>query len=907
MKCFRLICLIMVVTSMVFGGKPLIAHAMKDQALAPTIIHVPGDAATLQAAVNLVSNGNIIELATGTYNAPSGGWRFNDLGKGFTLRAASGAIVTLSGGGTTDIIRMQNTTLSTGKPIIYRNLIFANGYTKTEGVAGGLTLYKAYATFVDCTFRNNFSNVKTTVGGGIYVADTSEVFFINTLWQDNVSSSGGGGLGVRSDSKVYIHNSRFIHNYTNPPNHTLYASGGGISVGNSKLRLSNTVFEGNQAAGNGAGLYIIGNWTAPLTTPRSDVIVTNSLFLNNEAKPDPTVTQTSPTEGGAINVEDQSILKIYNTRFIKNRAMIGGGLNIYRGTAEVYNSVFQGNQAVGLVYTASFGGSISINSTDGVEDGMNNRPSGKVKIEDTLIQGRYGDVTSPGSQVGGCLSASGDGSRMDGNPSVPDIGTIVENRAIVSVTRVVFDDCDALASAGNSAVGGAIQVAITDLDIQDSLVMRSDALGPGMAGGVAAIYQSDANISGTTFAYNTAGQFGGGLFIQGSNVNIDNSKFYGNEVSPGVAEQEAVSFGAAIFTSVEDPHNLPVTGTIQNSTFSSNIGMAIFDDDRTNGPINDVRYNNNQFYENTFAKKVYRSSITTAQKVSGLNSLVITRLNGTSTDKSPDNNNIELSSAPSLGAIVAGPSNILSVNAAGETPSPPTSAYLGYSWIGSSATLDGHSLSGNAMVSAADPGIHTLSVDGVNFTANISQPSAPATSFTASGVSPVTLAWSLTSGTFLDVAMDHGISIPSTPSGSIQVSPVVDTDYWVYMIAIEGGVAVMVNSAAPILNVPATIEMFAGLNLPVNKGYIPVHNDGASTLQWEATSQTLSLLTIDTPSGQTVDFGTIIFSVNTNGLTTGTYQGFIYVNAGPAGDQTVTVTVHVVDVLHQVFLPLVVH
>ncbi|MDP1624402.1 MAG: hypothetical protein Q8L64_01395 [bacterium] len=913
MKVFRVICLVLVAPAMIFGWNLSPTHSMP-LATAPVIIHVPGDAANLQVAVNTVSDGGIIELAAGTYDAPAGGgWIFNNLGKGFTIRAASGATVILSGGGTTSILRIQNELISAGKPIIFRNLIFENGYTQTEGLAGGLTLSKALATCVDCTFRNNTTRVTTSVGGGVYVANSSQVFFINTLWQDNISYSGGAGLGVRFGSKVYIHNSRFIHNLSNPPNHLLYASGGGIAVGNSMVRISNTVFENNQAAGFGAGLYIIGTWTsAPDTTPQSDVIIANSLFLNNEAKPDPTVAQALPSEGGGINIEDQSILKIYNTRLIKNRAMIGGGLNIFRATVEVYNSAFLGNQANGQVYTASFGGSISINSTDGPADGANNRPTGKVTVEDTLFQGHYGDVTAPASQVGGCLSASGDGHRIDGDPSVPDVGTIAENRAVVSLNRVIFDDCDVEATDGNGSVGGAIQVALTDLSLQNSLVMRSDALGQGIAGGVAALYNSNANISRTVFAYNTAGQFGGGLFMQGSTVQVDNSRFYGNEVSPGVIEAVAQSYGAAIFMTIDEARNLPANGTIQNSIFSSNIGIAIFDDDRTNGPINAVVYNNNQFYTNnqfqppTDVKAVYRSSMSAPQTASGLNSLVITRSNGTSTDKSPANNNIELSTAPKLGGVVAGPANILTTNAAGETPFPPTLAYLGYSWIGASATLDGQAVSGNAGVSSANVGTHTLSVGGTNFTASIYQAPTPAATFTASGSSPVTLGWSVTAGTFLDVAIDHGVTIPSTSSGSVQISPPVDTDYWLYVITKEGGIVKSVNTGLPILNVPSTINTLAGLNYPVNKGYFNIKNDGASTLQWTATSQTPSLITMDTPTGETTTLGTIAFTMNVGSLSPGDHVGTIYVDAGPGGTALVTVNVKLVSILYKIFLPLVI-
>src|SRR2546428_341324 len=62
---------------------------------APTIVRVPADQASLQVALDTVPDGGIIEIAAGTYNAPSGGFTiYPDLSGGtrsFTGRAARGA------------------------------------------------------------------------------------------------------------------------------------------------------------------------------------------------------------------------------------------------------------------------------------------------------------------------------------------------------------------------------------------------------------------------------------------------------------------------------------------------------------------------------------------------------------------------------------------------------------------------------------------------------------------------------------------------------------------------------------------------------------------------------------------------------------------------------------------------
>src|SRR3990170_840386 len=92
-----------------------------------TTIYLPGDVGDLQPAINKVPAGGIIEVSAGTYPAPSGGFRINNLPKGFTIRAAPGATVVLDGGGSHDILRFINTGLSNGRPVVFEGLTFANG------------------------------------------------------------------------------------------------------------------------------------------------------------------------------------------------------------------------------------------------------------------------------------------------------------------------------------------------------------------------------------------------------------------------------------------------------------------------------------------------------------------------------------------------------------------------------------------------------------------------------------------------------------------------------------------------------------------------------------------------------------------------------------------------------------
>jgi hypothetical protein len=880
------------------AARPMIA-AVKTTDLTATIIHVPGDTSNLQDAINQIPDGGIIELSGGTYPAPSGGFRVSNLGKGFTIRSANGQTAVLDGGGSRDIFRLMNTDVSKGKPIVFEGITFQNGHSTDPGVAGGVTMHHAQATFINCTFKNDSAN-STGVGGGTLVTLDSTVYFFDSSWLNNSAVNFGGGLAIEDNSKVYIHNSQFIGNRTNLPNHSPTAAGGGIHVGNSTLRVSNTRFEDNQAGYVGGGLYAIGTWADPLTTPRADVIVANSTFINNQAVRDPSIKQTFPTEGGAVHAENQTLLRIFNSRFITNQAAIGGGVNAYRARVEIYQSVFQGNRANGTVFGASFGGGISISSSDGPGDGTNNRPSGQLTVEDTLIQGRYGSVTTV-AQSGGGIFVGGDGTRIDGDPSIPDVGTAADNRAKVVLKRVVLSDCDAQASSPNSGIGGALEASVVDLTMEDSIVMDSDALGVSASGGGAAIlFNSVANITRSTFAHNTSGGYGGSVFVQGSEINLSDSNLFENEVSPGVVEPDSQSYGAALFTTPDNSRNQQVKGTVANNTFSNNIGLAIFDDDRTNGPINDVRYNNNQFFETTFGSKVYRDSLSNTLMVANLNSLVISRANGTTTPKSQIDN-IALSGNPSVGSLVAAPHELLATGASGD-PSTPVS-FLGYAWTGQSAAINNNPLNDHSgVMQISSSGTYKLVVGRNSYSASITQGVQPSATFKFSS-SDSTLVWSLDAGTFLDASIDQGVSISPAPAGSVTIPPDKDKTYYLYIITQQGGVVKAANTALPVLGVPNLVSVLTKPNMNLQR-MVVVSNEGGGVLVWNAKSETPSLIQVNTPGGQTTNQDVLVYSVDTTGLSLGDYTGKIMVSDSNGANIEITINVKVVAKLFPIFLPL---
>jgi hypothetical protein len=768
------------------------------------LIHIPGEAADLSAAVNLVADGGVIEYAGGTYNVPSGGFILNNLNKGFTVRAAPGQQVTLSGGGTKLLIRLQNTSLSQGRPIIFENLTFANGYSNTPGLAGGISIYSAKVTFIGCTFSNNSAGGSTS-GGGLMITSDSTVFFFSSMWIQNRAVVSGAGMAIGSNSKVYIHDSQFTGNRTNFPGHSPYAAGGAIHLGDSVLRISNTRFENNQAGYVGGAIFAIGTWTSNPSIPHSDVIVSNSTFINNQAARDPGISLNVPTEGGAFHVEAQTTAKIYNSRFITNSAMAGGALSNYQAILEIENSVFLGNAAVGSGSLGGYGGAIGAGSNDTPANGNTNMRSASVTLRNSYIQGRYAGVSTVGYGGGGIM-INGDVTRMYGL-GVSQMGTAATNRATLVIDRVVFNDLDVYQNPVQG-MGGALLLDLVDLDMQNSMIIDSDASGNGLGagGGLAVIDNSLANISNSIFARNTATLSGGGIFVQGATINIQGSTFLKNEVSPGINENVNSSCGAALFSAPGNFYGqvLNVDGEVKSSNFVEDVGLSIVDDDYAAGPINSVVYNQNQFYEPTYGDKVYRNPLASVLNSAGLNNLVVNRNGGLpSTAKAPQSNNHASSSEPIIAEIVSNPIMVLPTNAWGDPPTP-TTAYLAYVWNGSSANLNGVPLATQSGAqSTTSYGSYTISVGQNSDTAEIYPGVSPvfSVSLNAGGANPV-FSWSLIQGTFIESVMDQGVTITSASSGSVQL-PTPDHIYYFYAITKEGGFLVSTT--------PQTLQIFLPL------------------------------------------------------------------------------------------------
>ncbi|HSL82540.1 MAG TPA: hypothetical protein VLF66_07165, partial [Thermoanaerobaculia bacterium] len=196
---------------------------------AQPLVRVPGDA-DFQQAIQRVSDGGAIELAPGVYPSPADGFRMRNLGKSFTVRSAPGGRAVLDGGGSSFILRMENTEPARGGLVTFEDLTFRDGFSALDGRAGGVTVQAGEARFVGCDFEGNVADPASTGGGALAVHTGSTVEVLGGTFSGNSSKNRGGAMAVRGDSFATVAGVTFTGNRTNLPGHVPNSAGGALYV-----------------------------------------------------------------------------------------------------------------------------------------------------------------------------------------------------------------------------------------------------------------------------------------------------------------------------------------------------------------------------------------------------------------------------------------------------------------------------------------------------------------------------------------------------------------------------------------------------------------------------------------------------------------------------------------------------
>ena len=181
------------------------------------VIHVPGDQATIQAAINAAANGDTIQVAPGTYVE-----NINFLGKAIQVTSDQGASVTVIDGNQADSVVSF---ISREGP---QSVL--SGFTLRNGKAAALAGYR---------------------GGGIRIENSSPTIRGNIV-TNNTAGDGGGGISSSFGSPVIQGN--IITGNGQIPGYSGGIGGGGVAIGGaSAAQLLNNTISGNSWSSSSGG------------------------------------------------------------------------------------------------------------------------------------------------------------------------------------------------------------------------------------------------------------------------------------------------------------------------------------------------------------------------------------------------------------------------------------------------------------------------------------------------------------------------------------------------------------------------------------------------------------------------------------------------------------------------------
>lgn len=293
-----------------------------------------GDFPTIQAAIDAVQSGDVIELSDGTFTG-DGNRDIDYLGKLITVRSQNGDADAC-------ILDCQGTGVEPHRGFIFQSgespMSVLEGVTITNGFAGGesssgggIYCTGASPTISNCVLRFNRALLGSSPpsGGGIQCEEASPRIS-DCVLDYNWAEGGGGGVSCESQSAPIISDCLFSSN------NAVIHGGGGLQSTNSAPSLIRCTFVENNAP-RGAGVRLRG--------PSSgDPTLTDCQFRNHSAE-----------EGGAISCQETG-LTATGCAFSGNSSPRGGAIYFTESSGTFTGCAFSGNTSAlgGAVMMLSF-------------------------------------------------------------------------------------------------------------------------------------------------------------------------------------------------------------------------------------------------------------------------------------------------------------------------------------------------------------------------------------------------------------------------------------------------------------------------------------------------------------------------------------------------------------------------
>ncbi len=411
-----------------------------------------GDFPTLQAAIAAAEDGDIIELADGTFSG-HGNRDLDFLAKAITIRSRSGSPADCRidcGGSEIEAHRGFIAQSGEGSGSILHGVTIQNGH---HDLGGAVRCDAASPSIINCRFVNNFA-----FGGGAigFAGESTPPRVADCAFVENEAAIGGA---IYSSGACLIERCEFSRNSASGPD---FGFAGAIAGDSGPATIRTSVFTENTAFG--AGAIWFSNATVAieeceftentaeasgggLVTERGAVTVSGCLFSGNEAG----------EFGGAV-MSYYDLLTVENCRFEQNAAVDeGGGGGIFVEDSQQGSIVAE---CVFLANSAAAGGGLGL--------GGSLRVTGCTFCANTATYYGGGLMLTGHSQVDACTilfneAASGGGLAFGGdegdahevNRTLIVFNEQGEGGAVACLTDagLTLSCCDVFGNAGGDYVG----------------------------------------------------------------------------------------------------------------------------------------------------------------------------------------------------------------------------------------------------------------------------------------------------------------------------------------------------------------------------------------------------------------------------------------------------------------------
>ena len=249
-----------------------------------TVINVPAEVATIQAAIDLAIDGDTVLVAPGTYHE-----RLDFRGKAITVISDAGPDQTIiDGGGAGSVVSFRSGetraavlsgfTIRGGVSINFGGGIYiasASPTVRGNVITGnqsctGVGIYSSFGSPLIQANRITANVIAGCTGGwgiGVYIGGNSAAEILdNDITGNTGAAASGGGLALFSAGNAVVRNNVIARNATSGP--AGCGSGGGLASANfSQAKIVGNLIVGNSAC-TGGGVYWLGS-------------TGNNLFVNN--------------------------------------------------------------------------------------------------------------------------------------------------------------------------------------------------------------------------------------------------------------------------------------------------------------------------------------------------------------------------------------------------------------------------------------------------------------------------------------------------------------------------------------------------------------------------------------------------------------------------------------------------